>query len=143
MNNFKWSKWIILNVLKIALSLNYMDKITVYVQSIEPSSTNYIDMHSVEHPCSQAGNQAFTGMKHYPGHSSGFLSDEERRTIELVEEFSREHDVKYEVVDLAKAGATVRLKFVIRSWKTPVICCGKEILLGLPTREKLESMLKR
>ncbi len=67
-----------------------MDKIRVYVNSVAPAAVDYVDMKSVEHPCSQAGERAFEGMKNLPPRSSGFLSDEERKAIEIVEQFCRE-----------------------------------------------------
>lgn len=43
-----------------------MDKIRVYVNSVAPAAVDYVDMKSVEHPCSQAGERAFEGMKNLP-----------------------------------------------------------------------------
>jgi len=120
-----------------------MDKIRVYVNSIEPSAVDYIDMKSIAHPCSRAGDRAFEGLKNLPGHSSGFISEEEKKTIDLVERFSRENGLEYEIIDLANAGATTQLRFIVKGWKVPIISFGKETIKGLPTKEQLESMMQK
>jgi hypothetical protein len=119
-----------------------MNKIQVYINSVKPSAVDYIDMKSVEHPCSQAGERAFQGLRDFPWHLSGFVSDDEREAIDLVEQFSKENRLDYEIIDLANAGVATRLKFIMRRWKAPIITWGKVTLKGLPTREQLERILK-
>lgn len=118
-----------------------MDKIRVYVNSVAPAAVDYVDMKSIEHPCSQAGERAFEGMKDLPAHSSGFLSDEDRKTIKIVEQFCREKALEYEIVDLAYARATTQLKFILKRWKVPIISSGNKIVKGPPTKQQLESLL--
>ena len=119
-----------------------VDKIKIYIFTSEPSAVDYSDMHSLEHPCSQAGERAFEGMKYMPVHSSGFISDEERKAIDLVDRLSKESGLDYEIIDLAKSRQTTRLKFVMKGWKVPVISIGKETIIGLPTKEQLECVLR-
>jgi hypothetical protein len=119
-----------------------MDKIRLYINSVEPSAVDYIDMKSVEHPCSQAGKRAFQGLRNLQWRSSGFVSDEERKAIDLVEQFSRENGLEYEIIDLAKAGVATRLKFIMKGWKAPTTIWEKETLKGLPTKEQLALILK-
>jgi len=118
-----------------------MGKIRVYINSVAPVAVDYIDMKSIEHPCSKAGERAFEGMKNLRTRSSGFLSDEERKAIEIVEQFCREKALEYEIVDLAYARATTQLKFILKRWKVPVTSSGSKIIKGLPTRQQLESLL--
>lgn len=70
-----------------------------------------------------------------PKDSSGLISDEERKTIELVDQFSEEDGLKYEIIDLAKAGPVAQLRFMMKGWKTPAVGFANEIIVGLPTRE--------
>lgn len=119
-----------------------MARIKVYVSSAIPSPTDYADMKSLEHPCSQAGDRAYEGLRHLPHHSSGLLSDEELKAIDLVEQFSKEKGLEYEIIDLASAKINTKLKFVLKRWKVPLISCGDNIISGLPTRQQLESILK-
>lgn len=118
-----------------------MDKIRVYVNSVNPSACDYVDMHSLEHPCSQAGEKAFEGMKDLPAKSSGFLSDEEIKTVSLVEQFSRQNKLDFETIDLTNTGLITKMKFYLKGWKTPVITFKGKTITGFPTREELEVML--
>lgn len=118
-----------------------MDKIRVYVNSIEPSACDYVDMHSLEHPCSQAGERAFEGLEHLPAKSSGFLSDEEIKTVSLVEQFSRENKLEFETIDLANTGLITKMKFYLKGWKTPVITFKGKTITGFLKKEELEAML--
>jgi len=119
-----------------------MDKIKVYVNSVQPSSLDYIDMKSVEHPCSQAGDRAFEGMKYLPAHLSGFLSDEEIKAIGLVKRFCEETGLEFEVVDLASRTSITKMKFILKGRKTPAVEFKGEIIEA-PTKEKLEAFLSR
>ena len=118
-----------------------MDKIRVYINSIEPSARDYVDMESIQHPCSQAGERAFQGLKDLPARSSGFLSDEEIKAVNLVEQISRENGLESEIIDLANKGLIAKMKFFLKGWKTPVITFKGESIKGLPTKEELEAML--
>jgi len=119
-----------------------LDKIRVCVCSVEPSACDYIDMKSVEHPCSQAGERAFERLKDFPAKSSGFLSDTEKKAMELVGHFSKENGLGFETVDLANSGLATRMKFLLKGWKTPVIAFQGKTIKGLPTKEQLEMMLR-
>lgn len=118
-----------------------LDRIKVYVNSIEPSACHYVDMHSLEHPCSQAGESAFEGLRHLPARSSGFLSDNETEAINLVEQFSRQKGLEFETVDLRNAGLIAKMKFYLKGWKTPAIVFRGRTITGLPTREELKALL--
>lgn len=120
-----------------------MDKIRVYVTSVEPSTCEYVDMHSLEHPCSQAGDRAFEGLQYLPGKSSGFLSDDEMKTVDLVAQVSRENGLEFETIDLANSSLTVKMKFYLKGWKTPLISYKGVTLSGLSTKEELQAFLHK
>lgn len=120
-----------------------MDKIRIYVNSVVPSARDYVDMESIQHPCSQAGETAFEGLKELPARSSGFLSGEEIKAVDLVEQFSRENELEFEMVDLANKGLITKMKFFLKGWKTPVIIFEGETIKGLPMKEELEALLQK
>jgi len=121
----------------------YLDKIRVYVNSIVPSTRDYVDMESICHPCSQAGERALEGLQDLPARSSGFLSDEEVKAVDLVEQFSAENGFESEIIDLANKGLITKMKFHLKGWKTPVITFKGETIKGLPTKEELEALLQK
>ena len=82
-------------------------------------------------------------MQHMPRDVSGFISDEERKAIDLVEQISKENGLDYEVINLTKAGQMTQLKFIAKGWKVPVISIGNETITRLPTKEELASLLRR
>ena len=120
-----------------------MARIKVYINSVEISTLDCVDVLSLGHACDKPGERISSGIKHMPRGSSGFISDEERKAVDLVEQFSEENGLNYEIIDLKKAGLMTRLKFVLKGWKVPVISVENETIIGLPTKEQLESMLSR
>jgi len=98
---------------------------------------------SLGHACDQPEERISSGTKHMPKGSSRFISDEQRKAIDLVEQFSKENGLNYEIIDLNKAGLMTQLKFVLKGWKVPVISIENETIIGLPTKEQLGSILRR
>lgn len=121
----------------------YVVRIKVYINSVELSALDFADVLSLGHACDQPGERISSGTKHMPKGSSGFISDEERKVIDLVEQFSKENGLNHEIIDLNKAGPMTRLKFVLKRWKVPVVSIENETIIGLPTKEQLESILRR
>jgi len=121
----------------------YVARIKVYINSVELSTLDFVDPLSLGHACDQPGERISSGIKHMPKRSSGFISEEEKKAIDLVEQISRENGLNYEIIDLARAGSMTRLKFVLKGWKVPVISIENETIIGLPTKEQLESILRR
>jgi len=119
----------------------YVARIKVYINSVELSTLDFVDVLSLGHSCDQPGERISSGIKCMPRGSSGFISDEERKAIDLVKQFSKENGLNYEIIDLTKAGPMTRLKFVLKGWKVPVISIENETIIGLPTKEQLESIL--
>ena len=122
--------------------VSYVDKIKVYINTVELSAANYVDG-ALGHECDQPSQRITQITKYLPKVSSGLISDDERKTIELVEQFSKENGLKYEIIDLVKATLVTKLKFMLKGWRTPVVSFEKEAVVGLPTREQLESLVRR
>lgn len=122
--------------------VRHVGKIKIYVNSVEPTALDFADVLSLAHACDHPGERISSGMQHMPKGSSAFISEEEQKTIDLVDRFSKESGLSYEIIDLAKAGQTTRLKFVLKGWKVPVVSIGKETIIGLPTKEQLESIVR-
>jgi glutaredoxin len=108
---------------------------------LEISVLNSSNAFALGHECDHPGERISSAMQHMPKNSNRFISDEERETIDLVAQFSKEKGLDYEVVDLNKAGRIMQLKFITKRWKTPLISIGNKTIFGLPTREELESLL--
>jgi len=123
--------------------VNYVDKIKVYISTVELSALDFANVNTLGHQCDNPVARISAGMRYVPKDSSGVISDDERQTIELVDRFSEEKGWKYEIVDLAKAGSMTRFKFMLKGWKTPAVSFENEAIVGLPTREQLESLVRR
>lgn len=121
----------------------YVTGIKVYISRVELSALNFANVLSLGHTCDQPEERISSGTKYMPAGSSGFISDEERKAIDLVEQFSRENGLSYEIIDLTKAEPMTRLRFVLKGWKVPVITIENETIVGLPRKEQLESILRR
>ena len=123
--------------------VNYVDKIKVYISTVELSALDFANVNTLGHQCDNPVARISAGMRYVPKGLSELVSDEERKTIELVEQLSEENGWKYEIIDLAKAGLVARLKFMMKGLKTPVVSLQNETIVGLPTREQLESLVRR
>jgi len=119
-----------------------MGRIKIYINSVEPTALDFVDVLSLGHTCDHPGERISSGMQHAPKGSSDFVSDEERKTIDLVDRFSKENGLEYEIIDLAKAGQLTRLMFVVKGWKVPVVRIGRKTIRGLPSKEQLESLVR-
>jgi len=116
-------------------------RIKVYIKTFEISPLDISNVLTLGHGCDSPGERISAGMGHIRGDSSGCVSDEERKAIDFVEQFSKENGLDYEIIDLTQAGPMANLKFIIKGWKVPVISVGNEAIMGLPTKEQLESIL--
>lgn len=125
------------------LGSHSIDRIRVYVNSVEPSAVNYVDMKSIEHPCSKAGERAFEGLRSLPAWSNGLLSEEEKKTVSLVEHFSKENRLEFEVIDLAQSGFTAKIRFLLKRWKTPTVAFKDRTIVGFPSKTELEALLRK
>jgi len=123
--------------------VSYADRIKVYINTVELSALDLVNVNTLGHGCDDPSARLSAGLRNMPKGSSGLIPDEERKAIELVEQFSEENGVKYEIIDLAKAGLMTRLRFIVKGWKTPAVSFVNEAIVGLPTREQLESLVRR
>lgn len=123
--------------------VSYVDRIKVYINTVELSALDLVNVNTLGHQCDDPSCRLSAGLRNMPKTSSGLISDEERQAIELVEQFSEENRLKYEIIDLAKASSMTRLKFIMKGWKTPAVSFANEAIVGVPTREKLESLIRR
>jgi hypothetical protein len=121
----------------------YVVRIKVYINTVKLSPLDFANVMSLGHSCDQPGERISCGIKYMPKDSSGYISDEEIKALDLLEQFSKENGLNYEIIDLAKAGPMTRLKFALKGWKVPVISIENEITIGLPTKEQLGSLLRK
>lgn len=121
----------------------YVASIKVYINTVELTVLDFANANWLGHQCDNPEARISDGLRHMPKGSSGLISDDERKTIELVKQFSEDNGLKYEIIDLAKAGLMTQLRFVLKRWKVPVTSIENEAIIGLPTREQLESVFRR
>ena len=122
-----------------------MDKIKVYVYSLQVSTLGFVDKEGAMHACAQAGSSAFSGLKHYHGSMDGrYLSDEEKKAIVVVEDFCNKNNLEFEIVDVATKGFLTKLKLKAKGLTNfPYISFKEEIVHGVPTEETLKELLER
>jgi len=124
--------------------LSSSEKVKVYVYSLKEIPTkHYVDMESIRQPCSQAGEMAFDGLKNYPRWDgvSGYLSDEERKALELAAQFCGENKLDLEIIDLTNVGFAKKAKlFLAGVRKVPAIAFRGEILTELSSIEKSKTL---
>lgn len=118
-----------------------MAKIKVYIRTFEMSPLDVSNVLTLGHACDSPGERISAGTKHMGRGSTAWVSDEDRKAVDFVDQFSRENGLDYEIVDLAKAGLMTKLKFIVKGWKVPVVSVGNEAIMGLPTKEQLEAIL--
>ncbi len=118
-----------------------MAKIKVYIETFEISPLHVSNVLTLGHACDSPGERISAGMKHMGIDSNAYVSDEDRKVVDFIDQFSKENGLDYEIVDLTKAGLMTRLKFLIKGWKVPVVSVGNETIMGLPTKEQLKSIL--
>ena len=125
-----------------------MEKIRVYVYSLKGvSPVDYVDMESARHACSRAGDRVFEGLKRLPldrwDSWDSLLPEDQRKVVHLVREFSEEHGLQLEIVDLADGGFLTWLKSFVKGIKAPCVDFKGKIIKGLPTKKELEALLHR
>jgi hypothetical protein len=122
------------------------DRIRVYVSSFEISTFDYVDKESVGHPCvtSRHGEDIFAKFKHLPERSwDGYLSDNQLKAVNMVDEFCKENGLEYEVVDIASVSFVSRMKFMFKGIKAPTISFKGKKIEGVPTEEDLKVLVAK
>ena len=123
------------------------EKIKVYVSSFKGISTlDYVDKDSLGHPCvtSRHGENVFTGFKHLPDRSwDGYLTEDQTKTVEVVDEFCEENGLEYEVVDIANLSFIRKMKFIFKGIKAPTTSFKGNKIEGIPTMEGLKALVSK
>jgi hypothetical protein len=121
-----------------------MDRIKVYVYSTAVSTLEFVDLEGARHACAHAGSSAFQGLKYYPGTMDNrYLSEEERKAIDLVAQFSKENGLEFEIVDLANCGLMTKTKLFFKGIRNvPTITYRGKRIEGLPNEENLKALLQ-
>ena len=123
------------------------DKIKVYVCSFQGVSTlDYVDKDSMGHPCvtSRHGENIFSGFKHLPkGSWDGYLTNEQIKVLDVVNEFCEENGLEYEVVDITNLSFTGKMKLVFKGIKAPTISFKGKKIEGAPTKEDLNVLIAK
>lgn len=122
-----------------------MDRIKVYVYSQAISTLDYVDLEGAKHACAHAGSSAFSSLKQYPGSMDDrYLSEEERKAIALVRQFSKENGLESEIVDLANCRFMTKTKLFFKGIrKVPTVVFKGERIEGLPNEENLKVLLEK
>jgi hypothetical protein len=120
-------------------------KIRVYVESVEISTLSFVDKEGALHACAQAGDTAFSGLKHYPGSKQGrVLSEEEREALRKVEDFCEKTGHEFEVVDIGTYDFFSKMKLRMkRLTNIPAISYKDRVIHGVPTEEKLQDLVQK
>jgi hypothetical protein len=98
------------------------------------------------HPCvtSQHGENIFAGFKHLPqGALDGYLTEDQMKTIEVVDAFCTEHDLEYEVVDLATLNTIRKTIFIFKRTRAPTTSFKGRQIEGIPTKENLRALVSK
>ena len=121
------------------------DKIKVYVYSLKGISTlDFVDKNSMGHPCvtSRHGDNIFSGFKHLPtGSWGGYLTDEQIKVLDVVNEFCKENGLEYEIVDITNLSFISKMKLVFKGIKAPTISFKGKKIEGVPTNTDLKALI--
>jgi len=121
-----------------------MEKIKVYVYSLKVSTLGFVDKEGAMHACAGAGSSAFSGLKHYPGSMDNrYLSDEEKKAIIAVEDFCKEYNLEFDIIDVATRGFLTKMKLKAKGLMNfPSITFKEKVFHGVPTEETLKELLE-
>jgi hypothetical protein len=120
-----------------------MAKLKVYVHSLEPPTLGFVDKEGAQHACAQAQTIAFQGLQRLSGlFGNCYLTDQDRETLLMVEDFCRNNGLQFEVVDMGQMSFSKKLKSRMISMKTPAVCCQEQTFYGVPKQADLERLLK-
>ncbi|UCF59325.1 MAG: hypothetical protein JSV15_02635 [Candidatus Bathyarchaeota archaeon] len=122
------------------------EKIKVYVSSFEISTLDYVDQHSIGHPCvtSHHSKNVFTEFKHLPEKSwDGYLTDDQMKAVVIVSEFCQQNGLEYEVVDMRNTGFASKMKLMFKGIAAPTISFRGKKIEGIPTKENLETLISK
>lgn len=131
-------------LMHVIMEILEVKKIKVYISSIKDvSPLDYVDKDSMGHPCvtSRHGENIFTGFKHLPkGSWDGYLTDDQRKVVDVVSEFCEENGLEYEIVDIENLSSLSKMKLVFRGIKAPTIIFRGKKIEGVPTKGDLKAL---
>ncbi len=119
-----------------------MDKLKVYVHSLEIPTTGFVDKEGAMHACAQAQKSAFERLSNVSSLlGDRYLTDDEREVLTKAVDFCRMNSVEYEVVDLGTMPFLDRLSLKLKGLKTPAVSCADTVFRGFPDEETLKRIL--
>lgn len=120
------------------------EKIRVYISNFKGVSTlDYVDKDSMGHPCvtSRHGENIFTGFRHLPkGSWDRYLTEDQRKVMDVVSKFCEENGLEYEIVDIENLSSLSKMKLMFKGIKTPTIIFRGKKIEGVPTKEDLKAL---
>lgn len=119
------------------------EKIKVYICSMKEIPTlDFVDKDSMGHPCVTSRHDICSGLKNLPkGSWNGYLTGEQIKILDVVNEFCEKNGLEYEVVDIANLSFVRKTKLVFKGIKAPTIIFKKKRIEGVPTKEDLRVLI--
>jgi hypothetical protein len=131
-----------------------MAKLKVYVHSFEVPPVGLIDKEGATQPWAhnaipwshtgaQAQKTTFQGLEsHADLFGKCYQSDEDREVLTRIDNFCKNNNLEYEVVDVRSMSFQAKLGLRTNGIKTPAICLGEKKLCGIPSEEDMKKLLK-
>lgn len=119
-----------------------MEKIKVYISSLKDIPTlDYVDKDSMGHPCVTSRHDICSGLKDLPkGSWDGYLTEDQRKTVDVVNEFCEENGLEYEIVDIENLSSLGKMMLLFKGIKAPTIILKGKKIEGVPTKEDLKAL---
>jgi len=117
-----------------------LEKIKVYISSLKGIPTlDYVDKDSMGHPCVTSRHDICSGLKDLPkGSWDGYLTEDQRKAVDVVNEFCEENGLEYEIVDIENLSSLGKMKLLFKGIKAPTIILKGKKIEGVPTKEDLK-----
>lgn len=115
----------------------------VYISSFKVSTLDYVDKDSMGHGCvtSRQGENIYAEFKHLPeGSWDRYLSENQEKVVDAVNEFCEENGLECEIVDIESLSFLSKMKLMFKGIKAPTIMFGGKTIQGVPTKEELKTL---
>jgi len=123
--------------------LMLMEKLKVYVHSFEIPTVDFVDKEGAMHSCAHAQRTAFQRLGQFSSIvGNRYLPDEEKKALTLVEDFYKNNDLEFEIIDLGTLDFLARLKLKMEGLKPPSISYREKKLYNALTMEDLKELVK-
>jgi len=120
-----------------------MEKLKVYIRTLEVPTVGFVDKEGAMHACAQAQKTAFQGLEQCSSlFGNRYLCDEDKEVLMRVEDFCKNNGLEYNVIDLGTASFLARLRLRMKGVNAPAICCGEKIICGVPSEEDFKKLLR-